>query len=133
VETPTVVEDLDELEDRRPGRGTGREAVPVDQLTLDRGEEALGRGVVESRPHTAHRPRDPGLLQPAGERQGDVLRTLVGVVDQPGAGRLSEVAISRASTTSSERRWEAIDHPTIRLKQQSRMVARYSHPSPVGT
>src|SRR5919109_2189662 len=40
----------------------------------------------------------------------------------PAPGRRRDVAISRASTTSSKRRCSANDHPTIRREQQSRIV-----------
>lgn len=40
-----VVEDLDSLEDRALGHGSRGEALTVHQLALQRGEEALGRGM----------------------------------------------------------------------------------------
>ena len=96
----------------------------VHELAFDRGEQALGRRVVVRGPDAAHRGGDPRLLQSPGERKRDVLRSLVRVVHEPGAGRRRDVAMSSASTTSSVRRCEAIDQPTMRLLQQSRIVAR---------
>src|SRR5215211_2147306 len=45
-----VVEDLDEIEDRRAQPGSGRPGVAVEQLAFQRGEEALGDGVVQRIP-----------------------------------------------------------------------------------
>jgi hypothetical protein len=42
VQPATVVEDLDELEDRSACGCPGRERLAVDELLLERGEEALG-------------------------------------------------------------------------------------------
>ena len=47
VATLAVVEDLDEVEDRRPQPGRGWPGVAVEQLALQGGEEALGDGVVQ--------------------------------------------------------------------------------------
>src|SRR5436309_15732746 len=54
-----VVEDLDVLHDRRPRGGAGREVGAVDQLLLQRGEEALHRRVVPAVRPAAHAARDP--------------------------------------------------------------------------
>ena len=43
------------------------------------------------------------------------------------------MAMSRASTTSSARRWLAIAQPTTRREKQSSTTARYSQPDQVGT
>ena len=41
-----VVERLDVFEDRAPRRGAGRPAVPIQQVELEGGEEALGDRIV---------------------------------------------------------------------------------------
>src|SRR6185312_893741 len=46
VATPAVVEDLDVLVDRVGGLAAGRPAAPVNELPLQRSEEALDDGVV---------------------------------------------------------------------------------------
>jgi hypothetical protein len=43
-----VVEAFDEVEAGGLGLGAGGEVVPVEQLGLQRGEEALGDGVIEA-------------------------------------------------------------------------------------
>ncbi|HEU5001559.1 MAG TPA: reverse transcriptase domain-containing protein [Actinomycetota bacterium] len=48
------------------------------------------------------------------------------------AGRLRQMAICRASTTSSVRIWSAIDQPTTRRLQESSTTAKYTLPSWVG-
>ncbi len=49
-EALAVVEDLDELEHRPAGLGPGGPAAAVDELGLQRGEPALGHGVVPALP-----------------------------------------------------------------------------------
>ena len=58
----------------------------MDELLLERGEEALGDGVVVAVALGAHRAGDAGVAGGLAEGQRDVLRALVGVVDQPGLG-----------------------------------------------
>jgi hypothetical protein len=50
-----VVEDLDEVEDRRPQSGSGRPGRAVEELAFQGGEEALGDRVVECVPDGPHR------------------------------------------------------------------------------
>src|SRR5438046_1365482 len=59
VQALPVVEDLDVLEHRRPGLGTGAEPGVVDVLLLERGEEGLHRRVIQAVAAPAH-----GLLDP---------------------------------------------------------------------
>ena len=76
-----IVPAFDELEDGLSCLGWISEALPVDQLTFQGGEEALAHGVVISvagRPHGgthAHR------LASLAEGDGGVVRPLVGMVD----------------------------------------------------
>jgi hypothetical protein len=80
VQPPAVVEGLDELEDRRASDSSRRERVTVRELAFDRCEQALGRGVLKRRPNGTHRRGDPRLSEPPGERQRDVLRSLIRVM-----------------------------------------------------
>jgi len=50
-----VVEALDEVEDGHPGLGLGAEALTVEQLALERGEEALAECVVVRIADRSHR------------------------------------------------------------------------------
>ena len=65
-----VVEDLQVLEDRRPGLLAGAEADLVDVFDLERGEEALHGRVVEAVPAPAHGLHDAMPLEdgPVGLR-----------------------------------------------------------------
>src|SRR5215213_5467423 len=65
-----VVEDLDEIEDRRAQPGSGRPGVAVEQLAFQRGEEALGDGVVQRIPDRSHGSDEARGVQAAavGER-----------------------------------------------------------------
>lgn len=65
------------------------------ELPLDRGEQTL-RGL-----DATHRGGDLACCNRRGERQRDVLRSLIRVVHEPGRRSRREVAMSRASTTSS--------------------------------
>ena len=50
----------------------------------------------------------------------------------PGCGRRRQVAICRASTTSSVRMWSAIDQPTTTRENTSRTAQQYTFPVAVG-
>src|SRR5205823_1661665 len=62
----------------------GREGATAKQVLLERGEEALGDGVVKAVAFRAHRAVDADLAAALAEAQRDVLRPLVGVVDEAG-------------------------------------------------
>src|SRR5712691_5143692 len=64
-----IVPALDEVEDGYSGVGLGREAAAVQQLTLERGEEALTEGVIIGVAHVLHGRADAGLA--AAEPKGD--------------------------------------------------------------
>jgi hypothetical protein len=83
---------------------------------LQRGEERLADGVVERAALGAHRDRDPGIARRLAEDQRHILAAPVAVVCQS--------AISKASTTSSERMCSAIAQPTQRRLKQSMTTAR---------
>lgn len=70
-----VVEDLGVLEYGRPGLGEGGEPALVDQLDFERGEEALGDGVVPAVAPAAHvraRPQGEQRPVPAGDRPAEL-------------------------------------------------------------
>ena len=48
-------------------------------------------------------------------------------------GRRCPTAMSSALSTSSVRRWSAIDHPTTRRLNTSSTTAKYKNPAAVGT
>jgi len=64
VPTPRVVPALEKLEERRPVVSVGAEALSVEQLALEGGEEALAQGVVVGVAYTSHRGPDAGLATP---------------------------------------------------------------------
>ena len=56
----------------------------MDELFLERREEALGDGVVVGAAFGAHRDGDAGVAGLLAEAQSDVLRALVGMMNEPG-------------------------------------------------
>src|SRR5207247_307217 len=114
VTATQVVEALDEVEDGRRQLPPRRPAPAVEELTLERREEALGHRVVEAVADAAHRTRQSGLSKPAPEGEAGVLASVVGVVTTSTVGRRWATAMLSASSTSSVRRWSVIDHPTTR-------------------
>jgi site-specific DNA recombinase len=78
-----VVDRLQPPEHLQPCLLPGAPVPPVDQLTLQRGVEALDQGMVEAVAHRPHRRADPQLLQLAAERQAGELRPLVRMMNQP--------------------------------------------------
>ena len=106
----------------------------MEQFGLERGEEALGGGVVVA----GARPADAGagamLGEDAGVRGAQILTAAVRMVDQAGCLVVDVVsAMCSASVASSVRRWSASAQPTTRRLNASRMTARYSQPSHVRT
>jgi Integrase core domain len=70
-----VVPGLDPVEDRQCQLLAGVPVVLVEQLELQRSEEALDDAVVEAVPDRAHGSEQPGSAEPATERPGRVLLT----------------------------------------------------------
>ena len=66
VQSLTVVEDLDELENRGLQHPPGGPAPLVQELGLQRGKKALRNGIVERIAHRAHGAPDPGFPAAAG-------------------------------------------------------------------
>ena len=79
--TPRVVPAFDEIEDREPGLHLRPEPMPVQELALERREEAFAERVVVGIPDTAHRRPDPGLGTALAEGDRRVLATLVRVMN----------------------------------------------------
>jgi hypothetical protein len=121
--TVGIVEAFAVVEDRHPGLGAGAEAVAVAQLPFQGGEEALGHGVASGVADRAQRGSDAGFTAAATKGQAGVLAALVAVMDQA-LGRRRQMAMSRASMTSSVPSWSAIAQPTIRRAHTSRTTGR---------
>src|SRR5687768_15229052 len=85
MDAATVVEDFDVLEDAAAGGGNGGHGGPVDEFSLEGGEEALGNGVVPALPGTAERLADMVPGQELAECGRGVLATPVGMEDEPGS------------------------------------------------
>jgi len=71
--TPGIVPAFDEVEDGEARVGLGAEAFAIEQLALERREEALTHGVVVGVAHTAHRRADAGLATAPAEGERRVL------------------------------------------------------------
>src|SRR3954447_561164 len=87
VPADAVVERLDVLEDARPRLLARGVALVVDQLLLQRGEEALHRGVVPALGHSAHATANPVLPKEAPVVLAGVLAAPIRVRQQPRAGQ----------------------------------------------
>jgi hypothetical protein len=85
----------------------------VDELLLDRREEALRDCVVMGVAARAHRDGDAGVRGRLAEAEADVLAALIGVVREPWLGATSRASHPGQSTTSLARMCSAIDQPTI--------------------
>jgi|ERR1700730_718598 hypothetical protein len=101
----------------------GREAVAVEQLAREGGEEALTEGIVVGIPDAPHGRSDARLA--AAEPEGDrgVLTPLIGVMDHGGWPSVRH-GMFNASSTSSVRRCVAIAQPITRRLHVSRTTAR---------
>src|SRR5438034_7958112 len=69
-----VVPAFDEVKHGEARVGLGAEAVAIEQLALERREEALTHGVIIGVAHTAHRGPDTGRVTAPPEGQRRVLR-----------------------------------------------------------
>src|SRR3954468_12094878 len=69
-----VVEALEVAEDGVGQLLAGGPGMPVEQLGLQGGEEALGQAIVQAVADAAHRAEQAGLAQPLPERPAGVLR-----------------------------------------------------------
>ncbi len=127
---PRVVPALDEVENREAGLGRRAEPVPVEQLALERREEALAERVVVGVAHAPHRGPSAGLPTAATEGEGGVLAALVRVMNHVARPAVSDGHIQRGQ---DQLRLETGFHPISRRLHASRMTARYRKPAQVGT
>jgi hypothetical protein len=82
----SVVPTLNESEDRCLSLGRRTKPMPIKQLALQRGEEALTHGVVITVADGSHRWANAGLAAAAAEGDRCVLTSLIGVMDNSAAG-----------------------------------------------
>src|SRR6266508_450631 len=85
-----VVPAFDEVEESEARVGLGAEAFAIEQLALERREEALTHSVVVSVAHTAHRRADAGVTTVPAEGERRVLTPLIGVMNHIGRPPLHE-------------------------------------------
>ena len=76
-----VVEALDKVEDLAAGFSWGTEAVAVQQLTLQRGKEALTQGIVIAVPNRSHGRPDTSSATTLAKGNRGVLSALVRMMD----------------------------------------------------
>src|SRR5712692_7135069 len=81
---PRIVPAFDEVEDGEARVGLRAEAFAIEQLALERREEALAQGVVVGIAHTAHRRPDASLATAAAEGERRVLAALIRVMNHLG-------------------------------------------------
>src|SRR5262249_44764356 len=82
LQTSTIVEGLDVLEDGRAELGPRPPSAAVDELLLQSREEGLGDGVVPTVSFAAHADGDAELLQTRPVIEARVLAPSVGVMQQ---------------------------------------------------
>ena len=82
VATAGIVPALDVIEDGEAGVSVTAERRAVNQLALERCEEALGHGVVVAVTDSAHGHADPEGLSALPEGQRRVLRPVIAVMDR---------------------------------------------------
>lgn len=88
-----VVEDLDEVEDRGPRLLVSGEGAMVREVILERGEEALCHGVVETVAFSTHAGHDAVLQQQCPVFARGIDPALVGVMNQARRGRRCQSAL----------------------------------------
>src|SRR5262249_23721512 len=126
-------EDCDPLKDCCSHLVVGPEPVLCQELTLQGGEKALHHRVVKAVADRAHGGANAGGGPPPPEAPGGVRAAMIGVMNQP---RLRSPLPDRhlsspssAARASSVRRWSAMDQPTTRRLNTSRITARERKPS----
>src|SRR5678815_4224107 len=90
-----VVPALEPFEDRHPGLGMGLEATTVQHFALERGEEALGHGVVVRIADRTDRGHDAHFLAALAERVTRILTAPVAMVNDTVGPALRERHIER--------------------------------------
>jgi len=117
VQPPAVVEAFQVLEHGAPRGSPAREAARMDEFNLQRRDEALGDGALSSADPTL--PIDETILASSSFLPKESAVYWVPLSEwcmRPASGLCLQRAISRASTTSSARRWLAVAQPTIFLE-----------------
>jgi len=138
-----VVPALDEVEDGDAGRGLRREALAIEQLALERREEAFAEGVVVGIAHRPHRGPAAGRATAEPEGNRGVLAALVRVMDDVGRPALLDGQVqSRQDERGAQMRFHRpADHaPTPRVDHDGEVqkpgrgwdVRDVRHPQPVG-
>src|SRR6266446_6823875 len=139
-----VVPALDEVEDRQAGVGLRGEALPIEQLALERREETFAEGVVVGVADRAHGGPDARLATPEPEGDRRVLGALVRVMDDIGGPALGHGHLERAQDElGAEMRFHRpADHATaprieddgeIEKPRPCRAVRDVRHPQAIGT
>src|SRR2546425_253628 len=95
MSTPWVVPAFDEVEDGEARVGLRAEAFAIEQLALERREEALAHGVVVGIAYTAHRRPDASLATAAAEGERRVLAALIRVMNHRGRAALRDGHVER--------------------------------------
>src|SRR6266849_2468441 len=95
MSTPRIVPAFDEVEDGEARVGLRVEGVAIEQLALERREEALAHGVVVGIAHTAHRRPDAGLATAPAEGERRVLAALIRVMNHRGRSALRDGHVER--------------------------------------
>src|SRR6266446_3718658 len=95
MSTPWVVPAFDEVEDGEARVGLRAEAFAIEQLALERREEALAHGVVVGIAYTAHRRPDASLATAAAEGERRVLAALIRVMNHRGRSALRDGHVER--------------------------------------
>src|SRR5437879_13434315 len=95
MSTPRIVPAFDEAEDGEARVGLRAEAVAMEQLALERREEALAHGVVVGIAHTTHRRPDAGLATAPAEGERRVLAALIRVMNHRGRSALCDGHVER--------------------------------------
>ena len=126
-----VVPTLDPSKDLQTRLGLGLPDASVDQLTFQRGKEALCHGVVIGIPHAAHGGAHTHLLAAVAKLDAGVLTALIGVVNTDCGFRVIKAMSSACVTKSAVMRTPNAQPTTSRLNT-SVTAARYKKPAHVG-
>src|SRR5438552_7766265 len=140
---PRIVPAFDEVEDGQARVGLRAEAFAIEQLTLERREEALAERVVVGVAHRAHRGPDAGLAtaEPEGDRR--VLAALVRVMDDVRGPALldghvqrrqdelgSEMGLHRPTDYAPTPRVD--NNGEVQKPRPGRNIRDVRHPQPIG-
>src|SRR6266487_3135731 len=95
MSTSGIVPTFDEVEEGEARVGLGAEAFAIEQLALERREEALTHGVVVGVAHTAHRRANAGLAAAPAEGERRVLATVIRMMNHAGRAALRDGHVER--------------------------------------